>query len=173
MNREKLQHSSNDDWNWVKAGHQDVEEIIQMAEQQYGPDVQKVLTTSPTRMAYHLHRAILDQTYIPHQELISVARHKFSNKLLAWAWITRGKFMPYADEEVAVAEFSHTDLALPLRTRMRLVGQTFDQWILWCELHQIPVLCSTSIRDDQKGFMKLHENYGFLIQGSFAYRRIV
>lgn len=172
MNRQQLHHSGNDDWTWSKAGHHDVEDIVQMADTLFGADVNSILETSPTRMSYHLHRGILDQTYIPHQELISVARHKLSNKLMAWAWITRGKFMPYADEEVAVAEFAHTDLSLPLRTRFKLVGQTFDQWILWCELNNIPVLCSTSIRSDQKGFMKLHEIYGFKTQGSFAWRKI-
>jgi hypothetical protein len=72
---------------------------------------------------------------------------------------------------MAVAEFAHVDLELPLRTRMTLTAQTLEIWIAWCELNNIPVLCSTTIRQDQTGFMRLHDQFGFLRRGSFAYRK--
>ena len=81
--------------------------------------------------------------------------------------------MPYAHDECAEAAFAHIDLKLPLRTRITLMAQILQQWILWCQICQIPVLVSTTIREDQQGFMRLHDRLGFKRHGSFAYRRII
>ena len=73
---------------------------------------------------------------------------------------------------MAVGEFIHLDLNLTVRRRITLVAQVLEQWISWAEINQIPVLCSTSIREEQEAFMRLHDQYGFQRTGSFAYRRI-
>lgn len=171
MNRTRLVHTLNDSWSWTRATHADVPEIVAMAENQFKQEVSSTFTTNQTKLTYHLHQAVLKQTFMQDQEFISVARHKKTNNLLSWNWVARGKFLPYADEEMAVAEFLHLDLHLPIKERVRLIGQTFDQWIAWCELSKVPVLCSTSIRTEQESFMRLHQAYGFATKGSFAYRR--
>ena len=173
MDRNKLAYSADDAWTWHRAVHTDVEDICNLMEQYYQPEISGIMKPNRTRMTYHLHQAILNQTYVPTSECVMLARDKATNKLVAWAWVNRGKFTSYADEEMAVAEFLHIDLALPLRSRLKLTGQAFDLWILWATECQIPVLCSTSIRGDQEGFMRLHDDYGFVRHGSFAYRRLV
>jgi len=171
MNRQQLEYNQDDSWVWLRAQHEDVESIVAIAQQYYQQDIDSILTPNPTRLAYHLHRAIVNQTFHGDQEFVTVAKDKTSGRILAWAWLERGKYTPYANEEMAVAEFLHTQLDLPLRTRIRLSGQIFDSWIYWCQANAIPVLCSTSIRDDQKGFMRLHDVYDFKRKGSFAYLR--
>jgi hypothetical protein len=171
MNRQQLEHTSNDTWTWIRAETKHVEDIVKLAESHYQQEVEQLLTPNTTRLSYHLYKAILEQIYHPHNTMVSVAIDNSTGRVLAWAWLERGKFTPYANEELAVGEFIHTQLDLSLRTRMRLVGQTLDQWIGWCQANAIPVLCSTSIRDDQSGFMRLHDLYGFTRKGSFAYLR--
>lgn len=162
-----------DSWLWQRAQSIDVPDIVQLVDANYSAEIDGVIfTKNPTRLHYQLHRAILDQTFGIATQNITIARSTINNDLLAWAWIERGKYTVYADEEMAVAEFSHVRLDLPLRTRMTLVAQTIEQWILWCELQGIPVLCSTSIRTEQAGFMRLHDQFGFVRRGSFAYRKI-
>jgi len=173
MDRNKLEYRDTDPWTWSRAIHTDVEEICNLVEMFYKPEIAGILVPNRTRMTYHLHQAILNQTYVPRSECLTVARDRTTNALVAWAWVNRGKFTQYADEEMAVAEFLHIDLTLPVRQRMRLTGQAFDMWITWCTEANIPVLCSTSIRDEQAGFMRLHDAYGFVRHGSFAYRRII
>jgi hypothetical protein len=172
MNRQQLQHKSTDAWIWSKATPADVEAMVTLANTLYSPEVNQFFTPNPTRYSYHLHKAILDQTFNPGQQYLAVARDKATHQLLAYNWCERGKYTPYADEEMAVAEILHIDLAVPVRQRVQLVGQCFDQWIIWCELNRIPVLCSTSIREDQAAFMRLHSVYGFKSRGSFAYKEI-
>ena len=170
----KYTHSIADSWSWSLAMPQDVPDIVRLVDTNYSQEIEDVIfTKNPTRLHYHLHRAIVDQVYGLNTQNISIARDKDSQKLLAWAWIERGKYTVYSDEEMAVAEFAHVDLELPLRTRMTLTAQTLEIWISWCELNNIPVLCSTTIREDQTGFMRLHDQFGFVRRGSFAYRKIL
>lgn len=157
---------------WNRAIHTDVEDIMDMMQNFYRPEIDGVFSPSRTRMGYHLHRAILDQSYGINEHCLGVARNP-AGKLVAWHWVTRGKFLPYANEEMAVGEFIHVDLELPAKQRMRLCIESLEQWIGWCLLHSIPVLSSTSIREDQAGFMRLHDRLGFKRHGSFAYKRII
>ena len=169
----KYTHTKQDAWQWLQATPQDVPDIVKLVDTNYSQEIEDVIfTKNPTRLHYHLHRAILNQQYGLNTQNISIARDKKTQKLLAWAWIERGKYTVYSDEEMAVAEFAHVDLTLSVRTRMTLIAQTLEIWICWCELHGIPVLCSTSIRDNQQGFMRLHEQFGFVVRGSFAYRKV-
>jgi hypothetical protein len=162
-------HNQNDPWVWTRAEHSDAPDIIQMMIDHYQLEIDNFFTPNPTRMAYHLHKAIIGMNYQLNEELLSVA--KIGNRLVAWAWLTRGKYQVYADEEMAVGEFIHVDLTLSTRQRIRLVAQVLEQWIGWAEINRIPVLCSTSIRENQTAFMRLHDQYGFNRNGSFAYRR--
>jgi hypothetical protein len=137
----------------------------------YECEIAGFFTPNQTRMTYHLHKAIISMAYGLNEELLSVA--KIGNRLVAWSWITRGKYQAYANEEMAVGEFIHVDLSLSPRKRVMLVAQVLEQWISWAELNKIPVLSSTSIRQDQTAFMKLHDQYGFKRNGSFAYRKCI
>ena len=73
---------------------------------------------------------------------------------------------------MAEAKFAHIDLSLPVVARVRIMAQILQQWVLWCQICGIPVLVSTTIREDQSGFLKLHDQAGFKRRGSFAYLRI-
>lgn len=170
---DKYKISLDDAWTWSKAGHEDVEDILDLVAANYELEIDNILVPSRPRMCYHLHKSILQQTFEQHQVLITIARDKTTNKLLAWAWLERGKFTVYANEELATAEFIHVDLSATPRQRITLVAQVLEQWIEWCKAWNIPVLTSSSIRDDQKAFMRLHEQFGFLVRGSIAYRKIV
>ena len=69
------------------------------------------------------------------------------------------------------SDLHHVDLNLPVRLRIRLVNQMIDQHILWAHTWNIPVVCSTSIRADHLGFMKIHTKRGFTVNGSYAWIR--
>ena len=156
---------------WNRAIHTDVEDIVKMSQGFYQSEIDKIFTPSPTRMGYHLHQAILNQSYGVNDHIIGVARDE-SGRLVAWHWASRGKHLPYADEEMAVGEFIHVDLNQRARDRIQLCIECLEQWIAWCMLHNIPVLCSTSIREEQTAFMRLHDQLGFKRNGSIAYKKI-
>jgi hypothetical protein len=168
----KYTHTEMDSWTWSRATNADVPDIVKLVDTNYSDEIDKIIfTKNPTRLHYHLHQAILDQTYNLNTHSIAVARDT-NNKLIAWSWIARNKYTVYADQEMAVAEFAHVDLTLSTRIRIRLLAQIIEQWVCWAELHKIPVLCSTTIRTDQTVFMRLHEQFGFVCRGSTAYKKI-
>jgi hypothetical protein len=80
--------------------------------------------------------------------------------------------MPYSDNEIAEARFVHIDQTLPARTRVTISAQILQQWELWATLCGIPVIISSTIRDSQDAFLRLHEQAGYRVRGSIAMKRI-
>ena len=172
MNLEKLQHTDKDPWTWDRAIHTDIPGIVNLSDAIDSLEIDSILTKNPTKLTLELHHAVLDQSNGLSKQNVNLARNRETKRLMAWSWIQRGKHMPWANEEMAVAEMFSLDQSLPTLTKMRLTAQAIQFWILWAEVNDIPVLLSTSIRPHQQAFMRLHEEFGFEVRGSFAYKRI-
>ena len=170
---ERYAPSPRDSWTWRLATFTDVIPITVMANEIYGAEVEGIFTQDVKLMAYHVDMAVTEQRHTLFKQQLIVAEDRISKQLLAYAWIARDGHAPYAAEELAEAKFAHIDLALPVVTRVRLMAQILQQWVLWCEICGIPVLVSTTIRQDQTGFLKLHDQAGFSRRGSCAYKRIL
>jgi hypothetical protein len=74
---------------------------------------------------------------------------------------------------MAEARMAHTDLSLTGGQRIHILVQMITYWETWAQALQIPVLVSTSIREEQGAFLKLHERLGFIVRGGIAYKRII
>jgi len=164
--------SDKDTWQWQYANLSDTTDIVNMAESLFQNEIENIFTPDPALFAHNIDIAITQQYHYKHITQIMVARHKHTQKLMAWSWIGRGNTTTYAKEEMAEARFIHTDLSLSARTRITLVAQTLQHWIVWCYNYGIPVLVSTSIRQEQQAFLKLHKDLGFILRGSIAYKKI-
>jgi hypothetical protein len=155
---------------WARATHTDVPGMVNLSEQHYAEEFESVMCSKNlTRFHYNLHQAILKQTYTPDETCVLVARN---DKILAWSWLERGRFMPYSDDEMAAGEILHVDSSLTARHRVRLVRECLQLWILWARTCGIPILTSSSIRPEQAAFMRLHAEAGFTIRGSYAFQRL-
>jgi hypothetical protein len=66
----------------------------------------------------------------------------------------------------------HVDLTLGVRDRIRLVSEMIEIWERWAVASGIPVICSTTMRSDQQGFLRIHQRCGYDVRGSFAYKRL-
>ena len=66
----------------------------------------------------------------------------------------------------------HVDMSLGTRDRIRLVTEMIEVWETWASNSGIPVICSTTMRGDQQGFLRIHQRSGYDIRGSFAYKRL-
>lgn len=170
--RNKYFPSDRDTWEWRYANLSDTDDIVKMAQSLFQVEIENIFTPDPKLFAYNVDIAITQQYHYQHLTQIMVARNKQTNKLMGWSWIGRGNTTTYAREEMAEARFVHTDLSLPAKTRICLVAQTLQHWIVWCYKYKIPVLVSTSIRQEQQAFLKLHQELGFILRGSIAYKKI-
>jgi hypothetical protein len=95
-----------------------------------------------------------------------------SGRLLGYAWIQRGMYLPYAPEEIAEARFVHIDQSLSTKTKIRLLAQILQQWEIWARICSIKVICSSTIRSSQDTFLKLHERAGYSVRGSIAFKKL-
>jgi hypothetical protein len=154
----------------------DVDDIVEMADSIFGQEADGILTRDRNVFRKHVTVASTVQLFDKGREFLAVCR-EFAppeygqGELLAYCWFDRGGYTTYANEEISNAKFHHLDLNLPVRTRVRLLNEMIDQHILWASSWNIPVICSTSIRAEHNGFMKIHKKRGFIVNGSYAWGR--
>ena len=168
--------------NWTLAhSKDDIEHIIDMAEYNFQKEVEGILTVDSNVFRKHLTVATTIQSFDRSKEFIAICRTDAWEKTtvqefclgvpMAYCWFDRGGYTTYSNEEISNAKFHHVDLQLPARLRVRLINEMIDQHILWAHRWGIPVVCSTSIRAEHDGFMKIHKKRGFTVNGSYAWIR--
>ena len=147
----------------------DVDDIVEMADSVFGAEADGILTRSRDVFRHRVTMAATEQLFNKGREFLAVCRDQ--DKLLGYCWFDRGGYATYSNEEISNAKFHHVDLSLPAKTRVRLINEMIDQHILWAHSWGIPVICSTSIRAEHNGFMRIHEKRGFTVNGSYAWIR--
>lgn len=171
---------SNWEWSLAHPLH-DVEDIVEMADSHFGAEADGILKRDRKVFRHRATVATTEQLFNKDREFIAVCRSTDivdagiakirSDKLLGFCWYDRGGYTTYSSEEISNAKFHHLDLTLPVRTRVKLLNEMIDQHILWAYKNGIPVICSTSIRAEHDGFMKIHKKRGFVVNGSYAWIR--
>lgn len=159
-------------WKWEPAAGPDVPQIKNIAESMFQNEIEGIWVPDPIAYMRNITTAVVNQYYTPGSELILVAKCNNSGDLLAYLWVQRGKKAPWSDEEMAMVQMVHVDLALGLRARIQLIREMISAWETWCENFGIGIVCSTTMRGDQSGFLKIHEKCGYVVRGSYAYKRL-
>lgn len=162
-----------DTWSWRCARLDDVDDITQLVIEHFKLEADGVFQTDEPLFRKNLSQGILEQAYNPLLQFIIVARHKVTDQLLAWSWIVRDVYTVYSADEIADACFAHVDLTLSQRQRITILAQTLQQWELWARCGMIPVISSSTVRTDQRAFLRLHEKAGYTIRGSIAYKKLL
>jgi hypothetical protein len=145
----------------------DVEDIVDLADIVYGQESDGILTRDRNVFRKNVTIATTIQIFDKGRELIAVC--KDGDRLLGYCWFDRGGYTTYALEEISNAKFHHLRLDLPAKLRVRLINEMIDQHILWASAWGIPVICSTSVRAEHDGFMRIHQKRGFRVNGSYAW----
>jgi hypothetical protein len=156
---------------WRPADGTDIDDIVKMAEAHFQQEIDQIFKPEPQAYSRNMTFAVVNQYYLPHTELVSVARDE-SNRLLAYTWAKRGERACWSDDEMVVVRMAHVDLSLSSRERVRLVNDMMDLWERFTDFCAVPILCSTTMRGDQSAFLKMHTRRGYSVRGSFAYKRM-
>lgn len=159
------------EWTWQPAAGPDVPAIKDIAVNYFECEVQGIWI--PDHIAYmrNITQAIVNQFYTPGSELILVAKD-VNDVIVGYMWVRRGQRSPWSDEEMAMVQMVHVDMRLSLRRRIQLISEMIANWETWCLNFGIPIVCSTTMRDDQAGFLRIHQHCGYVIRGSYAYKRL-
>ena len=172
MNIDRFRYSEQDPWTWTPAFPQDVEDIIALTTASYAHDAKNLFPIDPIEASRNLMHTIVNQTYAPKAEFITVCRHKTTGKLLGWTWATRNERMAFSREEMIMPKFTSVDLSLPAMVRTRLIFQMFRLWERWADVCEVKLINSSSIRLDWENLMYLHSLAGYHVRGSIAWKRL-
>ena len=159
-------------YTWRPAHGGDVPDIVKMAEQHFEGEIDDFFTPDPVAYSRNVTLAIVNQFYLPTTEMLAVCRNNVDNKLLAYVWAKNHERSPWSDDDMVVIRMAHLDLNLPMKTRYTLVRDMIRMWEKFAYDAGTPVVCSTTMRLDRSGFLRLHERMGYSVRGSYAYKRL-
>ena len=146
--------------------------MVAMSKDHFETEIDLIFTPDPIAGARNLTQATVAQFYNPQSELLKVAKETETGRILAYTWAIRDEKMPWSDEAMISVKMAHVDLSLPVRQRLRLVTGMILQWETWARECGVDIVCSTTMRRDQAGFLEIHKKLGYDVRGSFAYKRL-
>jgi len=158
-------------YNWQPATGQDIPDIVAMAEQHFQLEIDTIFKPEPVVYSRNITMAVVNQFYLPSLELISVARDS-NGKLIAYTWARADERAPWSDDVMVVVRMAHVDLNLSPKLRVKLVIDMINLWEGFARLAGVPIICSTTMRNDQTAFLKLHSKMGYDVRGSYAYKKL-
>jgi hypothetical protein len=157
--------------NWRPATGNDVSNIVKMAQDHFQQEIDLIFTPDPVAYSRNITLAVVNQFYLPTTELLSVATSD-SEELLAYTWARSNERAAWSDDRMVVIRMAHVALDLSARTRIELVTDMMTIWENFAKYSQTPIICSTTMRNDQTTFLKLHKRQGYDVRGSYAYKRL-
>jgi hypothetical protein len=134
-------------------------------------EVDTIFNFNPNVLSHHIVSALVNQFYTGKTDLVAAARDS-NNRLLAYTWVRTGEHSIWSTEEVASVRMAHVDPNLSVRSRVNLIDDMIVLWERFCQLHNIPILHSNTLRHEQTVFLKMHQRRGFILRGSAAYKKI-
>ena len=157
-------------WQWQRAMGWDVADLVTLTQAQFEQEADTIFRTDPIVYAHNVTRAIVDQFYDPAAAFLWLARQ--GDRLGGYVWAERGQRAVWSRDEMVAVKIVHLDLQLPARTRLRLCDDMITLWENWAQSIGVGIVCSTTMRSDQEGFLRLHERRGYDRRGSICYRRL-
>lgn len=157
-------------YNWRAASGNDVNNIVSMAQQHFQQEIDQIFTPDTVAYSRNVTFAIVNQFYLPTAELLSVAYD--GDKLLAYTWAKSNDRAAWSDDTMVVIRMAHVALDLSVRTRVALIADMMQIWENFAHYSNTPIICSTTMRNDQQTFLKMHARNGYDVRGSYAYKRL-
>jgi hypothetical protein len=157
---------------WRPATGNDVNAIVAMAVANFQTEIDTIFTPDPVAYSRNITLAIVNQFFLPNTELVSVVIEPTGN-LLAYTWAKTNERACWSDDEMLVVRMAHLDLGLSSRNRILLLQDMLKLWEGFAASAGVPIICSTTMRNDQQAFLKLHQRAGYDVRGSYAYKRLI
>ena len=158
-------------WTWDRAAGTDVVPIMDLTREYFRCEATDIWTIDEQWFGSNLTTDIVRQFFNPGTALVAVARAE-DQRLLAYVWAERGVKTPWSSEEMIAIKIVHIDLSLSARDRVRLVNEMIDIWELWAHSIGVKIVCSSTMRGQQDGFLRIHQRRGYDCRGSICYRRL-
>jgi hypothetical protein len=167
---EAYSHTTADAWRWRSSTGADTQDIVDLALVCFGSETDGFFHNDPTEYGRNIMLATVNQFYNPLQELVAVAYA--GEQLMGYTWAVRNQYSPWSREEMVTIRIAHTRSDLSARERVALTAQMIQMWEVWARACAVPIIFSSTIRESQDPFLKLHARAGYTVRGSCAYKRL-
>lgn len=159
-------------WTWDRAAGTDVSDIMNLTREHFRCETSDIWVIDEQHFACSITMDIVKQFFNPGSAFVAVARNE-SGRLIGYVWAERGIKTVWSSEEMIAIKIVHIDLTQPARDRVRMVKEMIEIWELWAQSIGVPIVCSSTMRGDQAGFIRLHQQAGYDCRGSTFYRRVI
>ena len=159
-------------WTWHRAQGTDVTDIMDLTRQHFRTEADSVWIIDEQHFACSITMDIVRQFFNPGSAFVAVARNP-QGQLVGYVWAERGIKTVWSSEEMIAIKIVHVDMSLSAKDRVRMVREMITVWELWAQSIGVPIVCSSTMRGDQAGFVRLHQQAGYDCRGSICYRRIM
>jgi hypothetical protein len=134
-------------------------------------EINSIFNFNPNVLAHQLSLALVNQFYTGKTDLVALARDS-NNKLLAYTWAKSGNHSMWSTEEIINVTMAHVDPNLSPRSRILLLKDQLTIWERFAQITNTPLISSNTLRLEQNAFLKLHKAAGYIVRGSFAYKKV-
>jgi len=169
---EQYSHTTADSWRWRPAAGSDVDALVRLSFEQIGHEVDDIYTIDLIELGRNMLLSIVNQFYNPKKELFSLAADVDTGEIIAYTWAERGQYVPWSTEECIVIRMSQVAPHISNRKKLFLLAQQIRMWEVWAAACGIKIIVSATIRAKHDAFLRLHEQAGYTIKGSSAYKRL-
>lgn len=160
-------------WTWDRAQGTDVTDIMDLTRQHFRTEADSMWIIDEQHFARSITVDIVNQFFNPGSAMVAVARNNNTKALVGYVWAERGIKTVWSSEEMIAIKIVHVDMSLSARDRVRMVREMITVWELWAQSIGVSIVCSSTMRGDQAGFVRLHQQAGYDCRGSICYRRIM
>lgn len=155
---------------WRRAVGTDVPNLVSLTQTYFESEADAIFRTDPIVYGHNVTLAVVNQFYDPASSFLWLNERE--GRLLGYVWAERGQRAVWSRDEMVAIKIVHVDMRLSVRERLRLCDDMITLWENWARSIDVPIVCSTTMRGDQAGFLRLHERRGYDVRGSIAYRRV-
>jgi hypothetical protein len=157
-------------YTWKPAVAADVEDLVCLADLAVF-EIDSIFIYDRHYIAANIATAVVNQIFYPLNHLVSIARDE-AGQAVAWTWAKTGAKAIWSQEPILSIEMAQIDPKLSVRNRLHLVNDMLGLWNEYAMLTNSRIICSTTMRDKQSSYIRLHERNGYQIRGSVAYKRL-
>jgi hypothetical protein len=167
---EQYNHTTGDAWRWRPPTGADTQDIVDLALVCFGQETNDIFHNDPVEYGRNITLSTVNQFYNPMTELLAVAYA--DDVLMGYTWAQRNQFAAWSREEMVTIKMAHVRLDLSAKERVTLLAQMIQMWEVWARACKINIIFSSTIRESQDPFLRLHERAGYTVRGSCAYKRL-
>ena len=157
-------------YTWNFASVNDTAEIMNL-NLKIQHEVDTLFNFNPNVLAHNIVLGLVNQHYTAGSELLAVARDA-DNKIIAFTWAKANESTIFSAEPLIYIRLAHVDPDLPVRTKIKLLKDQLTIWERFAQLTNTPLIYSSTLREEQATFLRLHQQSGYTTRGSSAYKRV-